>query len=140
MSARSSVRNSRKQPPQPAAVPAPIPAPDPAAPARPVGWLDLGAVFVFALAVRLYSELLASIRASGGRSGYNEAECLFKLMKAFDGLGDKGHAVLQAKAILALRPSSMAVESRIKKHRKAGREFLEKHAEKKEAAAGRLGE
>jgi hypothetical protein len=88
----------------------------------------------FVPAVRLYSELLSSIRDSGGRNGYNEAECLFKLMKAFDGLGERDMAAVQARAILALRPSTMAVESRTKKHRKAAREFLEKHAGKKDAA------
>ena len=93
----------------------------------------------FGLAVRLYSELLSSIRDSGGRNGYNEAECLFKLMKAFNGLGESGKAVLQAEAIVALRPSTMAVESKIKKHRKAARECLEKYTAKKDTAADGLG-
>jgi hypothetical protein len=84
----------------------------------------------FRLAIRLYSELLSSIRDSGGRNGYNEAECLFKLMKAFDSLGEGNQAVLQAQAIVELKPSTVAVESRIKKHRKAARECLERYAGK----------
>jgi tetratricopeptide (TPR) repeat protein len=93
----------------------------------------------FGLAVRLYSELLSSIRDSGGRNGYNEAECLFKLMNAFDGLGEGEKAVLQARTIVALRPSSMAVESKIKKHRKAARECLRRYAERKDETAPERG-
>ena len=93
----------------------------------------------FGLAVRLYSELLSSIRDSGGRNGYNEAECLFKLMKAFNALGEGDKSVLQAKSILALRPSTMAVESKIKKQRKAARECLERYAQKTDAAARKTG-
>jgi tetratricopeptide (TPR) repeat protein len=79
-----------------------------------------------ALAVRLYSQLLSSIRGSGGRNGFNEAECLLKLMKSFTAVGETGEAMLRARAILGLKASSMAVESKIRKHRKAAREFLKR--------------
>jgi tetratricopeptide (TPR) repeat protein len=89
------------------------------------------------LAVKLYSQLLSSIRGSGGRNGFNESECLLKLMKSFTALGENGKAALQAQAILDLKASSMAVESKLKKHRKAARECLERHETGKDAAAPR---
>jgi tetratricopeptide (TPR) repeat protein len=93
----------------------------------------------FTLAIRLYSELLSSIRGSGGRNGYNEAECHFNLLKAYKSLGEYDKAVLQAKAIVAIPPSNPAIESRIKKHRKAARDCLERFEGGKENAARRAG-
>jgi len=80
----------------------------------------------YPLATDLYSQLLSSIQSSGGRNGYNEAECRFKMMKAFAALGEDEKAALQAGAILELKIPSMAVESKIRKHRKAARECLER--------------
>jgi tetratricopeptide (TPR) repeat protein len=94
----------------------------------------------FTLATQLYLELLSSIRNFGGRNGYNEAECLLKLMKAFAALGEKGKAALEAEDLLALKTTSMAVESRIRKHRKAARECLDRYRRDKDAAAQRTGD
>jgi hypothetical protein len=47
-------------------------------------------------------------------------------MKSFMALGDGGQAVLQAQALLGLKTSSMAVESKIRRHRKAARECLKR--------------
>jgi tetratricopeptide (TPR) repeat protein len=83
----------------------------------------------FELAIQLYSQLLSSICRSAGQSGYNEAECRYKMLKAHEALEQFDKAVLEANAILALKPPE-AVEIRIKKHRKAAKECIKRCMER----------
>jgi tetratricopeptide (TPR) repeat protein len=82
----------------------------------------------YELSVRLYSQLFSSIRESAGQSGYNEAECLYKLMRAHEALGQSDAAAARADALLELKPAKEA-ESRIEKHRKAARKCRERFLE-----------
>jgi hypothetical protein len=82
----------------------------------------------FAAAAGLYERLLASILASEGQSGYNEAECRYKLMRAYGALGRRDAAEAQARAVLALKPGGSA-EKRMERQRKAAREWLGRNGE-----------
>jgi tetratricopeptide (TPR) repeat protein len=81
----------------------------------------------FAAAAGRYENLLASILGSEGQSGYNEAECRYKLMTAYDRLGRGAAAGAQARAVLAMKPEA-AAEKRMERQRKAAREWLERNA------------
>jgi tetratricopeptide (TPR) repeat protein len=73
-----------------------------------------------------YENLLASILGDEGQSGYNEAECRFKLMKAYDALGRQAAAETQARAVLTMKTDA-SVFKRTERQRKAAAEWLDRN-------------
>jgi tetratricopeptide (TPR) repeat protein len=73
-----------------------------------------------------YENLLVSILGDKSQSGYNEAECRYKLMTAYEELGRRTAAETQARAVLAMKTDA-SVSKRIERQRKAAAEWLDRN-------------
>lgn len=73
-----------------------------------------------------YENLLASILGDKHQSGYNEAECRYKLMTAYDKTGRTDAAETQARAVLSLRAEPETMK-RMERQRGAASEWLDRN-------------